>query len=69
MKGEDKQWGMRTERSLARRMYGVSHKDRQQSGDLLKCLGIMDVDEIMDSSALRWLGHVERKRDLDWVSN
>ena len=23
----------------------------------------------MDNSALRWLGHVERKGDPDWVSN
>ena len=50
-------------------MYGVSPKDRQRSGDPLKRLGIMCVEEIMDNSALRWLGHVERKGDLDWVSN
>ena len=29
----------------------------------------MSVEEIMDNSALRWLGHVEMKEDLDWVSN
>ena len=32
-------------------------------------LGIVGVEEIMDNCALRWLGHVERKGDLDWVSN
>ena len=69
MKREDKQRMTRTERSMVRRMCGVSLKDRQRSGDLLKRLGIVGVEEIMDNSALRWLGHVERKGDLDWVSN
>ena len=31
-------------------------------------MGISGVEEIMDSNALRWLGHVERKEELDWVS-
>ena len=31
-------------------------------------MGIPGVEEDMDSSALRWLGHVERKEELDWVS-
>ena len=35
----------------------------------MKRLCIVGVEEIMDNSALRWLGHVERKGDLDWVSN
>ena len=39
------------------------------SGDLLRRLGIVGEEEIMNNSALRWLGHVERKGDLDWVSN
>ena len=34
----------------------------------MKRLGIVGVEEIMDNSAFRWLGHVERKVDLDWVS-
>ena len=50
-------------------MCSVSLKDRQRSGDLLKRLGIVSVEEIMDNSALRWFGHVERKEDLDWVPN
>ena len=54
---------------MVRRMCGISLKDRQRSGDLLRRLGIVGVEEIMDNSALRWLGHLERKRDLDWVSN
>ena len=58
---EDKQRMMRTGRSMVRRMCGVSLKDRQRSGDLLRRLGIVGVEEIMDNSALRWLGHVERK--------
>ena len=35
----------------------------------MRRLGIVGVEEIMDNSALRWLGHVEMKEDLDWVSN
>ena len=34
----------------------------------MKLMGISGVEEIIDSSALRWLGHVERKEELDWVS-
>jgi hypothetical protein len=69
MKVGDKQRITRTERSMIRRMCGVSLKDKRRSVDLLQCLGIISVEEIMDNSALRWLGHVERKGDLDWVSN
>ena len=53
---------------MIRRMCGISLKDRRRSADLLKLMGIAGVEEIMDSSALRWLGHVERKEELDWVS-
>ena len=41
MKREDKQRMMRTGRSMVRRMCGVSLKDRQRSGDLLRRLGIV----------------------------
>ena len=68
MKVGDMQRMTRTERCMIRRMCGVSLKDRRRSADLLKLMGISGVEEIMDSSALRWLGHVERKEELDWVS-
>ena len=58
----------RTERSMVRRMCGVSLKDRRRSEDLLKLMGIVGIEEVMDRSGLRWLGHVERKDDLDYVS-
>ena len=53
---------------MIRRRCGVSLKERRRSADLLKLMDISGVEEIMDSSALRWLGHVERKEELDWVS-
>ena len=31
-------------------------------------MGIVGVEEVIDRSGLRWLGHVERKDDFDWVS-
>ena len=68
MKVGDMQRMTRTERSMIRRMCGASLKDRRWNADLLKLMGISGVEEVMDSSALRWLGHVERKEDLDWVS-
>jgi hypothetical protein len=33
-----------------------------------KKMGIVGVEEVMEHSALRWLGHVEGKDDLDYVS-
>ena len=64
----DMQRMTRTERCMIRRMCGVSLKNRRRSAGLLKLVGISGVEEIMDSSALRWLGHMERKEELDWVS-
>ena len=64
----DMQRMTRTERCMIRRMCGVSLKDRRRSADLLKLMGISGVEETMNSSALKWLGHVERNKELDWVS-
>ena len=60
MKVGDVQRMTRTERSMIRGMCRVSLKDRRRA-DLLKLMGISGVEEVMDSSALRWLGLVERK--------
>jgi hypothetical protein len=68
MRAGDVQRMARTERSMVRRMCGVSLKDRRRSEDLLKLMGIVGIEEVMDRSGLRWLGHVERKDDFDWVS-
>jgi hypothetical protein len=68
MKASDKQRMTRTERSMVRRMCGVCLKDRRRSEDLLELVGIVGVEEVLDRSALRWFGHVERKVDLDYVS-
>jgi len=67
MRAGDVQRMVRTERSMVRRMCGVSLKDKRRSTDLLKLMGIAGIEEVLDRSALRWLGHVERKDDLDWV--
>ena len=48
--------------------YRIVFKNYMVARHLLKLMGIPGVEEVMDSSALRWLGHVERKEDLDWVS-
>ena len=58
----------RTERGMVRRMCGVSLEDKRRSEDLLVLMDITGVEEIMDNSALRWMGHVERKDELDMVS-
>ena len=68
MKVGDMQQITRTERCMIRRMCGVLLKDRRRSADLLKLMGISGVEEIMDSSALRWPGHVKKKEELDWES-
>ena len=65
MKREDKQRMMRTERSMVRRMCGVSLNDGQRSGELLRRLGMVGGEVIRDKSALRWLGQVERMGELD----
>ena len=68
MRAGDVQRMARTERSMVRRMCGVSLKDRRRSEDLLKLMSIVSVVEVLDRSGLRWLEHVERKDDLDYVS-
>ena len=68
MKAVDVQQITRTERSMVRRMCGVRLEDKRRSEDLLKLMDIVSVEEVMNRSALRWLGHVERKDDSDYVS-
>lgn len=68
MRAGDSQRMAKTERSMVRQMCGVSLRDRRRSEDLLKLMDIRSVEEVMDCSALRWFGHVERKDAIDWVS-
>ena len=47
-------------------MCGVTLKDKKSSKELRQWLGIDSVSDVI-RSRLRWVGHVERKEDDDWV--
>ena len=57
----------RTEMRMVRWMCGVSLPERRRSEDLRRMLGIEGVKDVMTRNRLRWLGHVLRKSDEDWV--
>ena len=57
----------REERMMARRMCGVSLKDRKRSDELLSRLGIECVENKIQRARLRWFGHVEWKEENNWV--
>ena len=62
----------RTEMMMVRMMCGrcgVTLKQRLSSQDLLECMGIDSVSNVMRISRLRWFGHVERMTAEDWVSH
>jgi hypothetical protein len=67
-KVEDMQRLERTERMMVRWMCGVSLKDRCNTTVLRERLGIEEVAEVVRRGRLRWFGHVERKKEGDWVS-
>ena len=52
---------------MVRWMCGVTLKDRITSEKLRNSLSIEAVTDIVERGRLRWLGHVERKADDDWV--
>ena len=56
------------ERMVVRWMCAVSLKDRKRSEDLYSLLGIQNVAKVVRRGRLRWFGHVERKKEDDWVS-
>mgnify|MGYP007071599789 CR=1 FL=1 len=57
----------RTEMRMVRWMCGVSLRDRVSSEELRERMGIESVSDVVKRSRLRWLGHVLRKDDGDWV--
>ena len=65
---EDTQRIERTDRAMIRWICGVSPKDERSSEELLKLLNIECIRQKMCNDRLRWLGHVERKGEEDWVS-
>ena len=48
-------------------MCGVSLRDRVPSAELRERMGIESVSDALKRNRLRWLGHVLRKDDDDWV--
>ena len=57
----------RAEMRMVRWMCGVSLRERKTSAELRRRLGIVAIGDMMRRSRLRWLGHVLRKDDSDWV--
>ena len=57
----------RTEMGMVRWMCGVSLRDRLPSAELRERMGIESVSDAVKRNSLRWLGHVLRKNDDDWV--
>jgi len=68
MKVEDTRRLERTERSMVRRMCGVTLADRGRSEELYERLGIEGVMGVVSKGRLRWFGHVERMDAKNWVS-
>jgi hypothetical protein len=68
MKVDDMQRLERTERLMVRWMCSVSLKDRIQSKELNRYLGVSSVTDVVRRGRLRWFGHLERKCVDDWVS-
>ena len=56
-----------TEIRMVRWMCGVSLKDRVLSTELRERMGIESVFDVVKRNRLRWVGHVLRKDDDDWV--
>ena len=57
----------RTERRMLRWMCGVSLRDKVSLMELRKRMGIESVLDVLRRGRLRWMGHVLRKDDDDWV--
>ena len=57
----------RTERRMLRWMCGLSLKDRVSSEEIRERMGVDSVLDVVRRGRLRWLGHVLRKDENDWV--
>ena len=57
----------RAEMRMVRWMCGVSLKDKLRSDELRRRLGIEAIGQVLRRGRLRWLGHVLRKEENDWV--
>ena len=57
----------RAEMRMVRWMCGVSLRERKTNVELRERLGIEKIGNVMRRSRLRWMGHVLRKKEDDWV--
>ena len=57
----------RAEMRMVRWMCGVSLREKKRSESLRNMMGIEGVKEVMARSRLRWLGHVLRIDEDDWL--
>jgi hypothetical protein len=67
MKVDDMNRLERAERTMMRRMCGVSLRDRVPIAELRERLGIIAISQVVRKGRLRWYGHVMRKEDDDCV--
>jgi len=45
----------------------VTFEDRNRTAELMNCLGVVSVDEMVSSERLKSFGHVERIDKSNWV--
>ena len=57
----------RAEMRMVRWMCGVSLREMKTSEELRNMMGIESVVAVVKRSRLRWMGHVLRKDEQDWV--
>ena len=57
----------RTENKMLRLMCNVRLKDRVSSEELRKRIGVEPIKDVLVRNRLRWLGHVERRDNENWV--
>jgi len=53
---------------MLRWICGVTLRYRERTTELINCLGIVRVDEVVCHGRQRWYGLVERNDESDWVS-
>jgi len=67
MKAEQEARFERTEMRMVRWMSEVSLREKKTSAELRARMGLKPVGEVVRGNRLRWLGHILRKDEEDWV--
>ena len=67
MKDEQEARFERTEMRMVRWMSEVSLREKKTSAELRARMGLKPVGEVVRGNRLRWLGHILRKDEEDWV--